>query len=386
MLFTFSTVYMTVLISNLLLILMILYFRNTKLLINAGYHFLAFFVLFIFLRLLIPFEFSFTTTVILPKWISKPITVMRHPLFTLGDTHISPWTFVLITWAVGIAVHLIKYIRLNREIKQQIFSNAKDVTSGKPYASLLESICRERKRPNNFRVLTIPDISTPMLYGIRRPCILIPQNLILSEQDLYYTLLHEASHHFYHDLMTKQIVKLITIFYWWNPLCYILNHHVSTVLEMRIDHKATSSNKATILAYLKCLLTLAEQSSSQHSHLGLSTMHLLPEHKSVLTLRFEMLTHRKKAKFFPVTLGLLTFFAAAYIGSYLVTFEASYVSPHVLDDTISQTTENTWAIKKADGTYDVYYTHVFIENTASLEYYISDIPIYTEGEKNPLDE
>jgi len=380
MAFTFSTVYMTVLFSNLLLILMILCFRNTKLLINAGYHLLAFFVIFISLRFLLPIEFPFTTNLLLPKGLSRLVSQVRHPLFTLGNIEISIWTFLQIIWGTGIIIHLIKYIRLNREIKQQIFSHAVDVTSREPYASLLQSICRERNRPNSFRLLLIPGINTPMLYGIRHPFILMPQNLTLSEDDLYYTLLHETSHHFYHDLLIKQLVKLITIFYWWNPLCYILNHQVNTVLEMRIDHRATASNKATTQAYLKCLLTLAEQSATQLPHMGLSTMHLLPEHKNALTIRFQMLTHPKKKGYLPVTMTMFALFCAAFVSSYLVIFEACYASPEVLETTMGQTTDNTYAVQKADGTYDVYYMELFIENTASLEYYLSDIIIYTEDE------
>jgi len=377
MAFTFSTVYMTVLISNLLLILMILCFRNTKLLINAGYQLLAFFVMFISLRFLLPVEFPFVTTILLPEWLSKVVSQIRHPLFHLGNTPISIWSFLLIIWGAGIIYHLIKYIRLTKRIRHEIFSNAHEVTSMEPYASTLERICSECNRRNSFKVLKVAGISTPMLYGIRHPFILIPESLTLSGDILYYTLLHETSHHFHHDLLTKQIVKLITILYWWNPLCYLLNHQVNTVLEMRIDHKAASSNKATILAYLNCLLHLAEQSSAQHRQMGLSTMHLLPEHQDALTMRFQLLTHQKKR--LSLTLALLALFITTYISSYLVIFEAYYVSPEVLETTIGQTTDNTYAVQKADGTYDVYFKDLFIENTTSLEYYISDIPVYVEG-------
>lgn len=378
MAFTFSTVYMTVLISNLFLILMILCFRNTKLLINAGYQLLAFFVMFISLRFLLPIEFPFATTLLLPKWLSRVISQIRHPLFNLGNFEVSIWSFLLVIWGVGIIFHLTKYIRLTRRIRHQIFSNALEITSTEPYASVLQRICNRYNRKNSFRVLEVTGINTPMLYGIRQPFILIPDNLTLSEDDLYYTLVHETSHHFHHDLLLKRIVKLITILYWWNPLCHLLNHQVNMVLEMRIDHKAASSNKATILAYLNCLLHLAEQGSTQHRQMGLSTMHLLPEHQDALTIRFQMLTHQKKR--LALTLTFLVLFIATFISSYLVIFEAYYASPEVLETTIGQTVDNTYAVQKADGTYDIYFNNFFIENTDSLEYYISDIPIYPEGE------
>lgn len=376
--FSFSTVYMTVLISNLLLLLMFLCFRNTKLLINAGYQLLAFFVMFISLRFLLPIEFPFATNVLLPKWLSRIVSQICHPLFNWGNTPISIWTFLLLIWGVGIIVHLAKYIRLTKRIRHQIFTNALDITSREPYASVLEQICNDYNRKNSFRILQVTGISTPMLYGIRHPFILIPESLSLSGDDLYYTLLHETSHHFHHDLLIKQLIKLITILYWWNPLCYLLNHQVNTVLEMRIDQKAASSNKATILAYLNCLLHLAEQSSVQQHQMELSTMHLLPEHRDVLTMRFQMLTHQKKR--LALTLTFLLLFIATFISSYLVIFEAYYASPEVLETTIGQTIDNTYAVQKADGTYDIYFQNVFIENTASLEYYISDIPIYAEDE------
>lgn len=378
MAFTFSTVYMTVLISNLLLILMFLCFRNTRILINAGYQLLAFFVIFISLRFILPFEFPFTKNLLLPGWLSMVVSQIRHPLFHLGNTEVSVWTFLLLIWGAGIIIHLARYIKLTKNIKHQIFSNALEITSEQPYASVLQQICDKCNRKNTFRVLKVTGISTPMLYGIRHPYILIPDNFTLSGDDLYYTLVHETSHHFHRDLLLKQIVKLITILYWWNPLCYLLNHQINTVLEMRIDHKAASSNKATILAYLNCLLHLAEQSNSLHRQMGLSTMHLLPEHQNALTMRFQLLTHQKKR--LSITLTSLVLFIATYISSYLVIFEAYYASPEVLETTMGQTTDNSYAIQKADGTYDIYFKDIFIENTDSLEYYISDIPIYTEGQ------
>ncbi len=65
--YSFSTVLMTILASNFLIILISLCFQNDKLMVTIGYKLLAVFAIFTLLRLLLPFEFPFSNNIILQK-------------------------------------------------------------------------------------------------------------------------------------------------------------------------------------------------------------------------------------------------------------------------------------------------------------------------------
>ncbi len=77
--FSFSSVLMTVLTSNLLLILVALFFRNEKTLARVGYRLTAVYCAVTLIRLLFPCELPFTKTVVLPSGISNLFALLRHP-------------------------------------------------------------------------------------------------------------------------------------------------------------------------------------------------------------------------------------------------------------------------------------------------------------------
>lgn len=77
--FSFSSVLMTVLMSNVLLIAITFCFRNEKLLMNIGYKLMAVFCLVTLVRLLFPFELPVTVTLAFPRVISNAIAAVRHP-------------------------------------------------------------------------------------------------------------------------------------------------------------------------------------------------------------------------------------------------------------------------------------------------------------------
>ncbi len=382
--YSFSTVYTAVITSNLLLILITLFFYNRKIMINAGYKLLALFIALTALRFVLPLELPFTKTILLEEYeaLSQAISYVRHPLFQVSDYEISPWTFIQAIWLIGFIILLVRYIREHLKARYFVLANSLDVTDTEPYQSLLERICKERGKRNCFRILSVTGIQTPMLYGVLCPCILIPENQKFSDEDLYYSIAHEASHHFHGDLLIKKIVKFIAMVYWWNPFCYILVRKMDTILEMRVDDVITASGKETIVSYLHSLLEIGERSAdaAEQALTKTVTMSLLSKEDDELTKRYFMMTSsdQKKKLGLNVILGVLVI--GLFVGSYLVIFEAHYATDEVEAESDEPTTANSYIILKDDGTYDVYFNGFFIENTDSLEFYPSDIPIYTEKE------
>lgn len=378
--YSFSTVYMTIIFSNILLVLVAICFRSKKFMVNVGYRLLALLIGFTLLRFLFPFELPFTATVLLSEPISRVISFVRYPLYEIGGFEISIWTVFEGIWLAGFMVNLIRYIRIHRKARYYVLSHSLDISKEEPYHSLLDQICRERKKRNRFQILQMSGIKVPMIYGVFSPCILIPETMELTRENLYYALAHEASHHFHHDLLIKKAIKLLTIIYWWNPVCYILNKQVDMILEMRVDDNLTAADSTTVDAYLHCLVHIAQKAADNTTLPKAVAMGLLPEQNSILEKRFHMLMAGRQKKNWLANLLLLLIVAGIYVFSYVFIWEAHYANPLTAATSIGQTADNSYAILKEDGTYDIYYQSYFIENTDSLKLYTSDIPVYTEKE------
>lgn len=382
--YSISTVYMTIFTSNLLLILISLFFRKDKVMVNLGYRLLAIFVCITFLRFLFPFEFSFTTTFALPKPISLVVVLLRHPFFFVFGYGVTLWSFLEIVWLVGGVVFAVRYIKEIRLLKQYILLKGKKPANSVQYKAILDEICTAHKKKNHFRILEIEQLDSPKLYGIRRPYILLPANLSFSDEDMFFILSHEATHHFHHDIILKVIVRILSIVYWWNPACHKLNSQAAILLEMRVDDSITNeSDKKKTAQYLSCLLTLAEQCRKENYSTNTFILSFSQLDKKALTKRFEMLIERNTPRNQVLNMSITVAMLFVYIISYFYTFEASYFPPEVAS-TISITKDSSYFIQNEDGTYDLYYADIYFETVTSLEYFYDDVPIYTQEEFDKL--
>ncbi len=381
--FTFSTVYTAIIASNLLIILLTLCIRNTKIMVNTGYKLLSVFAILTLIRFVLPFELPFTQTIIMPEWLSFVISKVRHPFYYVGEYELSIWTVLLIIWFIGFLVKLIKYIRLETKTRYYILSHMWDVTSKERYQSILSKICTDAGKKNSFVIVEVAGLNTPLLYGIFKPHILLPKDYQIPEKDLYYVLAHEASHHFHHDLVTKMMMQFIDMIYWWNPFCRTLVKQTTTILEMRIDDVITLADQYDIRDYLYCLVELTEHVAKDCPISNAVTMPLLTrsekETDGDMSMRFEMLAAHAHKKNHVQNVALLLSVILIYLSSYAFIWEACYAAPENIENTFTSESPAFYAILREDNTYDIYYNGNLMENTDSIEYHIG-IQIYTEKE------
>ena len=108
-------------------------------------------------------------------------------------------------------------------------------------------------------------MNIPIIYGLKNPYIILPDNLSISEEQLYYVLYHEAMHHFHHDFFIKCIIRFFSIVYWWNPAFTILYRQTNTLLEMHIDEIITHKEVYITEKYAECLLYMKKNSINHSS-------------------------------------------------------------------------------------------------------------------------
>lgn len=381
--FSFSTIFTAILTSNLLLILLTLLLRNSRIMITAGYKIFIFVILLVSLRILVPFEFPFAKNVYFSELPSKIIANIQHHYIEIHGYLFSLWDFFGIIWIAGMIVYMIYFIHAYYQFKKDILLYGINITHQEKYSTILDKICKDHHSKNNFQVYLLRYINIPMIFGIHKPYILIPETLETTPKELYYILSHETAHYFYHDLTVKFLVQILCIIYWWNPACILLKKQSDLLLEMRVDEHVAASGTIFRKEYLECILRILKDTVRTKNNMF--TISLCGENETVLIQRFRMMTDMKTVKHrYLLNTGLFLIAVAMYSLSYLFILEADYILPEIAETTKELSPDNTYLIRNLDGTYNVYFNQLYIETVNSLDMYQDNYPIYqsiTEANK-----
>lgn len=143
-------------------------------------------------------------------------------------------------------------------------------------------------------------ISTPVLIGIIKPNVLIPDNT--TEEDMQLILKHEGIHRKRKDLLIKIVLSFITILNWFNPLCWLLLKIVNEDCELSCDEISIKEfSKENKVRYARLLLHFAEQQSRVY-FLGMSFIN-----KNTIQARIQTVIEGKQKQGFLLVVFLLVF-------------------------------------------------------------------------------
>lgn len=385
--YSFSTVFMAFISSNLIIIFTATCFRNKNLLVSFGYKMFALLLGFTFLRFLLPFEFPFATNLVFPELFSRAVSFLRYPFYRSGNIRISIWIIFEAVWLAGILVMLVRFLRENLAFNHRVVWESINVTEDEHYSRLLDEICGES--PNPFCVFELSGLKVPLLYGIRHPRILIPIGMKLPEEELRFLLSHETAHHLHHDIFIKLGVSLLAIVYWWNPACHALKRQLDAVLEMRVDDDVTEDTYESRHKYLKCLIHVAEKQAGQgkkHARVPGSSIALFnPKRFDILECRFHMMSGEPKPYARCLHVSALVLTIGVYLFSYAFTFEAQYAAPDKVVTTFEPLGSCTYMILTEDNKYEVYYGTLLLETVDSIQDYLDGTPVYHSLDEVPLE-
>ncbi len=384
-----STTLMAVVTTGILLIILTICLASKRILVHAGYKLLALFVVFTTLRFLLPVEFPFTVNIYLPAMVSNIMAFCRTRLFLFNGQPISLWGIFKLVWLTGFIIGLISYVLSYYFASRRLILYGKELTHTEPYKSLLEQICQTQGKRNCFRVIELPGLAVPVLFGIIHPRILIPEKFEATERQLKYILQHEATHHFHHDLLFKAIIKIITLAYWWDIFAWFLNDQADVIFEMRIDDTVTAADADITHEYMECLIEIAEKTARKRILPSSLTIGIFPSGRKDLKRRFQLMCANQKRLQTRWSIWVMLTLAVIYISSYFFiledyvpTWQTITANPDLLEgenfeDLLFPTAENSYFIDNLDGTYDFYLNNEFWETVDTLEYHQEDIPVYT---------
>lgn len=162
-------------------------------------------------------------------------------------------------------------------------------------------------------------ISSPLLIGFFRPCIILPTTNI-SEDDLKYTLLHELTHFKRKDMFYKWLVQISICLHWFNPLVYIMGHEISRECELSCDEEMIRTlNEKERRKYGDTLLHAMALSGKYKDTVSSVTLN---ESKELLKERLGAIINFKEnskaAKTIMLGLTLLLIVCSIIIGAYTI--------------------------------------------------------------------
>lgn len=366
--YSFSTVLMTILTSNLLIAVIVLCFRNRKIMLSIGYKLVAIFLMLTLLRFLFPFEIPFSKNVYFPEWLSFIVVLLRHYFFSFGIIRISMWTLFGCVWLGGTVYFIRRHYKRKESFRHYIIRYGENLSNQEPYKTMMAEICGKRRNP--LWVVSVPYYGAPMQYGTFRPYIVIPSTMDFSEEEIYYILRHETAHYYRHDALLKDVVGFIRAVYWWNPLCRHLESKTDILLEMRVDEKLIRGDEAAREAYCRTLDRINEEIRGKASVPGSDAAISVADVKSEdLEYRQSMMRREKKKKG-PLFYLLAASVLAVYISSYCFTLEANITMPWREEEFERDQEEHLYAVLREDGAYDIYWDHYFVETVDTLDLYI----------------
>lgn len=373
--FSISSVNMAILVSNLFIIFLVLIFRNRKVMFRLGLPLLVGFVILICVRMIFPVELlPISHNVYLPDLLTTIVGETRRTRF-LHDT-VSWWNILELVWICGILYSSLKYFNRNHAFRKYVKKHASALSESSIQMRVFTQIKLEttKKGIQKMQLLALPLLKSPIIYGLWKPFILIPNTLELSETEWRYVLLHEVNHYRHKDLYIKFLLHIICIIYWWNPFCRFLKNDTDTILEMRID-QTLADTPAHKVEYLSCLLKTASYQIENPVSIPDFSINFCD---SVLVQRFDSITkNNKRQDSYTFKITFLFFAIFLYLGSYFITFESNYFPADLFtDDIIIPTEDNCFVIECPDGQYDFYLYGEYIETLPNKEHCIIGITTY----------
>lgn len=131
---------------------------------------------------------------------------------------------------------------------------------------VFQKLCSELglvKRPS---LLVCQGLKVPMLAGLLRPVLLLPQEP-LTDDALRYSLLHELTHFRRRDIWLKTLALWVNALHWFNPLAWYMVRLVERDMELACDEAA--------------LRTLSREEHTAYGHTILQAVNRIQSLKSL---------------------------------------------------------------------------------------------------------
>lgn len=267
---------------------------------------------------------------------------------TLQEFAASVWGHMWVIWLTGALALLIRKITAYQSFARYIRTGWEPVDDPALLDRLAEiGLEAGIKRP--IELYVNPIAASPMLLGIKKPCIILP-TAALPDGDLRYILLHELTHYRRRDILYKWLMQVTLCIHWFNPLVHWMGREAERLGELSCDEAVIKKlDEPSRRAYGDALLRTTAAGGSYKAALPSAT---LGESGKLLKERLETIMKFKK----PTKLAAVLSVLLAIILTATGTAAGAYTDVPVIEgpDILSGSWAGAWA-KGARFTHEAYY-------------------------------
>lgn len=182
---------------------------------------------------------------------------MEHVVVQETPPPIRIQSVLLILWLAGVLISalifMVPHIRCRLEYRTA-------VPAGSEFPNYMIQTGFIRRK---VRIKQYDQIKTPFTYGILKPVILLPKEMVkLGDGQLRYVLIHEYIHIRHFDAVLKYIFAFAACIHWFNPLVWVMYLLANRDIELSCDESVVHSFGESLKSdYARTLISLEESKS-----------------------------------------------------------------------------------------------------------------------------
>lgn len=211
------------------------------------------------------------------------------------------WQNLWIVWLVVALTLFIRKITIYQDFVKYIRAGCVEVAD----IDLLErfgKLMEQNHVKTTVELYTNNLISSPLLIGFFRPCVVLP-TAGLPPADFDYTILHELMHFKRRDMFYKWLVQFAVCIHWFNPFVYLMSREIGRICELSCDEAVVRELDAQgRLAYGNTLINAIGLGGSYKDSLASLTLN---ESKELSKERLDSIMNFKKKTKWGIVISLL---------------------------------------------------------------------------------
>ncbi len=356
---TFFSLFMSVIWSSVLAVFNYLCRKKHFFIRQLGITNILFLYLFSVIRMIVPYEFSFTR-VIPPQGVFQELCQDVY-INDQNTAQLSPLSILTAVWIIVSVILILHFIYQYVNAMRKFF--AYSIRTDEQCKRVFNRVLNVSRTQFKIDIRSSADISIPMGAGIFRKSILLPE-AEYSDSELYYILRHEYTHFQNRDLLIKLLIHIYSCIFWWNPVIYLLKRDLAQILEIKCDLDVTdrmeNQQKAQYLATIVAMLKNTGSKRQDHSFYGTTAL-VSKSYESEIIERFRLVSasYGSKKKNILFTGSCFLIFCMFIFLSYSFVIRPDYEPSNngfgMETDHSETTTGNTYSIECVDGTYYVHF-------------------------------
>lgn len=349
---TLSSVLNIVLFSGIAIVLIQVIIRKADILLLYGFRLIQSLMIALLIRFFIPIELPTQNVVSITEIWPDIYIALTKPFTSFAGREWSWLSFFIIVSVAGSLFFAVKlvvtYFAFRYKAKQL------ETINDSLILGIVDAVNASYGKNVHFEIVRYNETSSPIIFGLRKPYILLP-DLDLTKEEWTYVLSHEMSHYYNKDLWIRFLCEMLQALYWWNPFVYIFRKQITKVQELRADAGVMDKlSRLKRLEYTECLIRVAKQHTDCQQKWVAS---FSSDSETDVVKRISLLLQRDEFKGNRTIKSGLTVLLLVFMIVFLPNFcliEPFSMAEEDKGQGIYLDRSNTYFVLNADGLYDVY--------------------------------